>query len=264
MKADQLKDTGERMVPEFHSGQLMYAEHVTRYICAQDFVKGKVVLDIASGSGYGTQILAETAKRVYGVDVDADAVKYAKDKYGQKNIEFKKGDGLRIPLEDKSVDVVVTFETIEHIEDYRTFLSEVKRVLRDDGTALISTPNDVEFAEGNHFHVHEFTYSELKKVVGEYFKNTESYFQATWKYVAIGGQALLRKEGNLNIPTMAMAPLSTKQRTARRKQGANAAYESTAGCYQRTSIAHRKFQKFQVGAAAFESRCGGKKGQSQK
>jgi ubiquinone/menaquinone biosynthesis C-methylase UbiE len=210
-----LEDTGERMIPEFHKGGstwgLVYAEHFTRYYCAQDLVKGKVVLDIACGSGYGTQLLAKGAKKVYGVDVSRDAVEYARKKFPAKNVEYLTGDATKIPLDDNSVDVVVTFETIEHIKDYHRFLTEVKRVLKDDGLAIISTPNDTEFAEGNHFHVHEFTYKELIREVKKYFKNIDSYFQATWKYVAIGSDKFMQQEGLISTPTLGLAPLQPDQ-----------------------------------------------------
>lgn len=142
-----LQDTGERMIPGFHGRTIMYAEHMTRYIAAQELSDGKVVLDIAAGSGYGTNILAQKAKKAYGVDVSPDAIKYAQENYGAKNIEFLVGDAEEIPLPDKSVDLVITFETIEHVKNYKKFLSEISRVLKEDGLAIVSTPNDEEFTE---------------------------------------------------------------------------------------------------------------------
>lgn len=183
-----LENDYERMVPEFHSQRLIYAEHMTRYLAAKAIVKDKVVLDIASGSGYGTKLLAESARFVYGVDVNEAAVDYSKKNYGSKNIKYLVGDGESIPLEDNSVDVVITLETIEHIKDYKKFLKEVGRILKEDGLAIVSTPNDVEFAEGNHFHLHEFKYEELTALLKDHFKNIDSYFQSTWKYVSIGSE----------------------------------------------------------------------------
>lgn len=206
----ELADTGERMVPAYHKGDLIYAEHVTRYMCAEPIVKDKVVLDIASGSGYGTQMLAKYAKKVYGVDVSEEAIEYSKANFGAENVEYKVGDGESIPLEDNSVDVVVTFETIEHIKDYNRFMDEVMRVLKPDGVAIVSTPNDREFAEGNHFHLHEFEYSELVKLLDKRFKNIEPYFQATWKYVNVGPASLLKQE-EINVPTLNLAPLDKEQ-----------------------------------------------------
>lgn len=191
---DRLENDYERMIPEFHKDRLIYAEHVTRYLAAKPIGKGKVVLDIASGSGYGTKMLAEAAKFVYGVDVNEVAINYSKKNYGGKNIEYRVGDGEAIPLEDNSVDVVVTFETIEHIQDYKKFLIEVDRVLKPDGLVLVSTPNDLEFAEGNHFHLHEFKYDELVRLLKKHFDNIDSYFQSTWKYVAIGTEKELAND----------------------------------------------------------------------
>jgi SAM-dependent methyltransferase len=207
-KTATLEDTGERMVPEFHKGTLIYAEHMTRYISTENFIKNKIVLDIASGSGYGSHLMAKYAKKVYGVDVNRGAVTYAKNNFSASNIEFIVGDGEKIPLEDNSVDVVVTFETIEHISNYENFVKEIKRVLRDDGIAIISTPNDLEFAEGNHFHLHEFGYDELTTILKKEFVHIDPYFQATWKYVALGKSSLFDKEGPVNIKTLNLAPLS--------------------------------------------------------
>lgn len=188
MAVSELENDYERMVPEFHSGALIYAEHVTRYLAAKPLVSGKVVLDIASGSGYGARLLAESAAFVYGVDVNDAAVRYSEENFGGPNISYRVGDGTAIPLADDSVDVVITFETIEHIADYRQFMVEVARVLRSDGLAVISTPNDLEFSEGNHFHLHEFEYEELVNLCREHFANVDSYFQSTWKYVAVGSE----------------------------------------------------------------------------
>ncbi len=206
-----LEDSGERMIPELHKGKLIYAEHMTRYMSASDLAKGKVVLDIACGTGYGSQLLAGSAKKVYGVDVDEATVAYAQKKYPAKNIEYIVGDGERIPLDDNSVDLVVTFETIEHIKDYKQFVREVARVLKPDGLAIVSTPNDLEFIEGNHFHLHEFKYKELIGLLKTSFKNIDSYFQATWKGVSIGKESFFTKETDASMPLYNFAPIKPEQ-----------------------------------------------------
>ena len=91
MNKIKLDDDGERMIPGFHKGTVMYAEHMTRYIAAQSIVKNKIVLDIASGSGYGTKILSENATKIYGVDIDVDSIEYAK--------EYFSGDRINLLLE---------------------------------------------------------------------------------------------------------------------------------------------------------------------
>jgi ubiquinone/menaquinone biosynthesis C-methylase UbiE len=202
-----LPDDSERMIPAYHKGKTIYGEHIVRYVSAQELVKGKVVLDVASGSGYGTHLLSQTAKKVYGVDISDISVQYARQTYGGPNIEYMIGDGEKIPLPDNSVDIVTSFETIEHIPDYRQFMKEVSRVLKDDGLFVLSTPNDVEFAEGNHFHLHEFEYNELLKLIDTHFKNTKAYFQGTWIYNALVDEEMMSQERTFDITTMNTAPI---------------------------------------------------------
>lgn len=210
-KKVKLPNDYERMIPEYHKGSPVYAEHIVRYEGAVDLVRGKVVLDIASGSGYGTKLLASTAKKMYGVDVSEISISYAQENYAALNIEYIVGDGIKIPLPDASVDIVVSFETIEHIKDYEQFMVEVKRVLTQDGLLLLSTPNVVEFAEGNHFHLHEFEESELHSLIRKYFKNTKSYYQGTWLYNALINEAGLTKEWRHPIQTIHTAPITLNQ-----------------------------------------------------
>jgi len=207
----KLSDTGERMIPEMHQGKLIYGEHLTRYLATQGLVKGKTVLDIACGSGYGTKLIAKYAKKVYGVDVDYDSVEYARQNFAGKNIEFSVGDATKIPLDNDSVDVVVTFETIEHVKNYKQFLSEINRVLSPDGLAIVSTPNDLEFAEGNHFHLHEFKYKELLDLLKKDYKYVETYFQATWKSVLIGRDNLMNRQGQIDLQVLNYSPVSPDQ-----------------------------------------------------
>ncbi|MEZ0449571.1 class I SAM-dependent methyltransferase [Cellulomonas sp. ICMP 17802] len=209
--AKTIDNDGERMVPEFHRPSLMYSEHVNRYLAATEVVRGKRVLDIASGSGYGSQLLAGSAASVIGVDVSADAVAYASTEHSRSNLEFRVGDAERIPVDDASVDVVVTFETIEHVADYERFVAEIDRVLAPGGVALVSTPNDLEFIEGNHFHLHEFVYDELMELVSRHFSFVRPYFQATWKAVAIGTQEAFSTEGPVDMQVTNLAPLERDQ-----------------------------------------------------
>lgn len=203
-----LKDDGERMIPEHHKNNLVYGEHIIRYEAARDLVKDQVVLDIACGSGYGTAVLSENATKVYGVDIDEETISYARENYGRKNIEYIVGSATKIPLPDDCVDVVVTYETIEHIKDYKKFLVETKRVLKKDGLILVSTPNDIEFIEGNHFHIHEFEYKELIDLLGKYFKNTKSWMQGDWLSSGILSIEQMNSEWEQSIKTINVSPKS--------------------------------------------------------
>lgn len=176
-KPIELEDTGERLIPSLHSDKIIYGEHMGRYTSIINSVKKKTVLDIACGTGYGSQFIAKHAAHVYGVDISEEAIKYAEKNYPAKNLTYKVGDGNQIPLKDGVVDAVVSMETIEHIEDQETFLSEVKRVLKPGGNFYVSTPNDKEYPKGNHFHVREHNPRSLEKLLKKYFKNVQLYYQ---------------------------------------------------------------------------------------
>lgn len=206
-----LDDTGERMIPEHHKGNFMYGEHMLRYQAAAPLVKDKIVLDIASGSGYGSSILAKTAKKVYGVDIDKTSVEYARQNYSKNNLEFLIGNATDIPVADNKIEAVVSFETIEHIADYRKFISEIKRVLKKDGVAIISTPNDVEFSEDNHFHQHEFKYREFTELLESRFKKVKIFFQGAWISNALLSKEQLSSEWEQTMEVINLAPKDTNK-----------------------------------------------------
>jgi len=181
----ELPNDYERMVPKHHKNTLLYGEHLIRYLTARELVDEKVVLDIACGSGYGTRLLAEKASIVYGIDILPEAIEYAKRVYSKKNIHYLKGNATKIPLPSSSIDIVVSFETVEHIKNYDRFISEIKRVLKHDGLLVLSTPNVKEFPKGNYYHFHEFTYSELKTLIIKYFSYTKDYLQSNWIFTGI-------------------------------------------------------------------------------
>src|SRR6266478_574902 len=126
------------MVPE-KADKDTFWEHIYRYRFATQFVAGRTVLDIACGEGYGAAALSEAgATKVVGVDISPETCLHATQKYG---IETRIGAGEKIPLDSSSIDVVVSFETIEHVRNPKVFLDECHRVLRPNGSLVISTPN---------------------------------------------------------------------------------------------------------------------------
>src|SRR5437588_11948589 len=112
--ADEIPWTGERLVPSCR-GQVLY-EHLHRYALAIALAKDKRVLDIACGEGYGSDLLAAVSRNVIGVDIDADVIRHAKQAYPKNNLRFLEGSCLEIPVDDRSIDLVVSFATIEHID----------------------------------------------------------------------------------------------------------------------------------------------------
>lgn len=153
-------------------------EHLHRYALAMKYAKGKTVLDIACGEGYGSALLAGTAERVIGIDIDEPTVRKAALKYAKPNLNFRHGDARQIPLPDASVDAVVSFETLEHIFEHDLMLAEVKRVLKTNGLLIMSTP-DKKFhydqREGkSRFHEKELYEEEFKALLRRYF--TDAFF----------------------------------------------------------------------------------------
>ena len=178
-----MKFTGERFVPGEIVEQEIVIEHLQRYEAILEYVKDKVVVDAASGEGYGSQILAQVASKVYGVDISREAVEAARNKYIKENLSFKEGSITQLPFDNESIDVVVSFETIEHVDESMqiTFMKEIKRVLRKDGILIMSTPNKKiysdEFNYHNEFHVKEFYKDEFIAFIQNNFKYYKLYSQ---------------------------------------------------------------------------------------
>ncbi|MDE2430275.1 MAG: class I SAM-dependent methyltransferase, partial [Burkholderiales bacterium] len=174
-----LEFTGERYVPEVHGN--IELEHIHRYAQASQLVSGKQVLDIASGEGYGSALLADFAQHVVGVDISADAVLHASQRYKKNNLEYRHGSCAAIPLDDASVDIVVSFETIEHHDQHDEMMREILRVLKPGGFLLISSPDKLHYSDvpGAHnvFHVKELYADEFKQLLSKYFRHSRYYGQ---------------------------------------------------------------------------------------
>ena len=163
--------TGERFLPEC-AGEMIY-EHWHRYLIVRDYVMGKRVLDVASGEGYGSHLLSNAASHVVGVDISAEAVAHANVRYGSEHLRYVAASCTQVPEPDSIFDVIVSFETIEHITEHEAFLHEVNRLLAPDGVFIISSPNRPEYSDKtgykNEFHVKELDYAELKTLLDPHF-----------------------------------------------------------------------------------------------
>lgn len=173
MRDETLKVTGERLMTNV-SGESV-TEHLHRYALAMPYCAGKEVLDIACGEGYGSALLRHVATRVTGVDIAPAAVAHAAAKYQRPNLEFRQGSCDAIPLPDASVDVVVSFETLEHHDRHVEMIREIRRVLRPGGLVLISTPNTLNYSEKpgyrNPFHVKELTRDQFRDLLTGSFRH---------------------------------------------------------------------------------------------
>jgi SAM-dependent methyltransferase len=177
--AHPLPLTGERLLTG--EPDEVTLEHLHRYALALDFCRGRRVLDIASGEGYGSNLLAGVAESVKGVDISAEAVEHARGKYRRPNLEFLRGAADDVPLPPGSVDTAVSFETIEHHDRHVEMLAELKRVLRPDGLLVISSPDKLHYTDlrgvTNPFHVKELYREEFHALVGGHFRHVRALSQ---------------------------------------------------------------------------------------
>lgn len=168
----------ERLVPHnlpWHKRRLA-DEHVVRYVFASSYVEGKNVMDLACGVGFGCEILSKKASSVIGVDINEEAILYANLHYQSKNITYLQSDVTKIKSSPNSADVITSFETIEHVANDKTFIKEVRRLLKPNGTFIMSTPN-IEFSVGaNPYHVREYNLSECLTLLKD-FKSVKLYGQ---------------------------------------------------------------------------------------
>jgi ubiquinone/menaquinone biosynthesis C-methylase UbiE len=174
--------TGERVVP----GQVnddLWSEHVARYAFARRYATGKRVLDAGCGTGYGSAELAQSAATVTGVDISAEAIEYARTTFPIPGLQFLESSCMAVPMPDHSFDLVVAFEVIEHLADYRAFLDECARLVTREGLLVISSPNKRYYAESradtgpNPFHEHEFEAEEFVRELERVFPNVRVLLQ---------------------------------------------------------------------------------------
>ncbi len=168
----------ERIVPDETTPGVV-ALHLKRYAFARPWCEGKDVLDVACGVGYGSVVLAETAAPVVGGDLGPDAIAYAPERHAGENVEYVVLDATALPFDGGRFDVVCAFETNEHVPDREAYLGEVVRVLRTDGTYLLSTPRvDITNERpANPFHYVEYSRSDFETLLRRFFGRVELYGQ---------------------------------------------------------------------------------------
>ena len=174
--------TGERVIP----GEVdidLFNEHFARYAFAARLARGKRALDAGCGAGYGSAELARAAASVVGIDCAADAVEFARATYQAPNLAFEQASCAALPFADAGFDLIVAFEVIEHLEDWRAFLAEARRALSPNGQFIVSTPNKLYYGESrgergsNPFHVHEFEFAEFRDELRAVFPHVSLFLE---------------------------------------------------------------------------------------
>jgi len=174
--------TGERLIPGEVDIDLLN-EHMARYHFAVRLARAKRVLDAGCGAGYGSAELADVAESVTAIDIAPAAVEYARAHYALPNLAFEQASCTQLPYADGAFDLVVAFEVIEHLENWRDFLQEVRRVLAPAGQLIVSTPNRLYYTESrgtegaNPFHVHEFDFDEFTRELKQFFPYVSMFLE---------------------------------------------------------------------------------------
>jgi 2-polyprenyl-3-methyl-5-hydroxy-6-metoxy-1,4-benzoquinol methylase len=208
----------ERMTPGTPGWQLYYMEHRQRYDFAAPYCHGQRVLDAACGVGFGSQILAEKgAAFVCGLDLSREAIRYASQHFAHPAVTYLVADALRADSFATPFDVVVSFETIEHVPDPERFVAAVHRLLAAEGRFLCSAPNIERHSRAgvaNPFHLSEMPFAELHALLERYFvieamlhqSETPAYRRLLGSYFALQEQThnlrrsrLLRFEERLRM-----------------------------------------------------------------
>jgi O-antigen biosynthesis protein len=176
--------TGERCVPWTSDVAVIY-EHYHRYLWAAQIARGRRVLDLGSGEGFGAAIMADVAAEIVGIDVDQTAVEHSRLNYARPGLSFAVGSATDLSqFEAGTFDLVVAFEVIEHLAEQKKVLAELRRVLREDGKLIISTPDRLAYANSsenkNPFHVRELSLDEF-----------DSLLRTQFEYLSLFGQAMV-------------------------------------------------------------------------
>ncbi|MDP8256350.1 MAG: glycosyltransferase [Candidatus Alcyoniella australis] len=187
--------TGERLVPGKTPDRDLEREHLARYIFAAGLAKGRRVLDLGCGAGYGAQLLLQSgAQSVLGLDVASEAVEYARQNYSADNLRFEIGDAANPEIEPQSFDLVVCFEVIEHLLQQRELVQAAARTLVPGGLFVVSTPNVAAPSYEEHdnpFHVKELNRKQFDKLLHGAFQHVELLGQSRF-----AGHAVLPIKGD--------------------------------------------------------------------
>jgi 2-polyprenyl-3-methyl-5-hydroxy-6-metoxy-1,4-benzoquinol methylase len=167
---------GERTLPDVPEENYWFQRHVAVYEWVASQVAGKRVIDMASGEGYGADLLAARAASVVGVEANPDAFEHARLRYGRANLRFERS---MVEVYAEPCDAVVFLQTIEHVQDPGAVLEHFKAMLAPGGAVFVSTPNVLTLAppgaprSDNPWHVREYRPDEFASLCAAHFAHVE-------------------------------------------------------------------------------------------
>jgi SAM-dependent methyltransferase len=168
-----LELTGERTLPDVPEENYWYRRHVAVYEWIAERCQGLRVVDLASGEGYGSDLLAQRAAEVIGVDANPEAFEHARARYRRPNLSFERG---LVEDFDQQMDAVLFLQTIEHIHEPDRLLERIARIVP---VAYISTPNRLTLAppgaekSDNPWHLREYDQAEYRELLEPHFRSVE-------------------------------------------------------------------------------------------
>ena len=175
-----LELTGERTLPDVPEENYWYRRHVAVYAWIARRVAGLRVLDMASGEGYGADLLAAAgAASVVGVEANPDAFEHARLRYRRPNLRFERALVEDFEPPDGACDALVFLQTIEHVQDPDAVLEHFKAMLAPGGVVFVSTPNVLTLAppgeerSGNPWHVREYRHEQFRELCLGCFADVE-------------------------------------------------------------------------------------------
>lgn len=176
-----LENTGERFLPGAEGTAEQSYDHVSRYRLAERYIRGREILDMGCGAGYGSYLMSGAARGVTGVDLSEEAVAHAARRYRASNLRYGTGDVTSLPYRDGTFEAIVSFEVIEHLPEPENLVVEAKRVLADDGLFVVSTPDKQTYANermaSNPHHLKEMYAPEFRELLESHFEHVQLYYQ---------------------------------------------------------------------------------------
>lgn len=189
-KLRTLQETGELGFPGSSKNKHRYQSMLSRYFYALQYTKNLSCLDSCCGVGWGSLILSYNASNVTGIDINEDALSFAKNHWKKESLFFSQENALNMQFPDESFHVVTGMESLEHFARNQgiQYLLESIRVLKRGGTLILSSyfsedrKNADEICSLVPAHLYIWTKHELCKVCEPYFESMKffgsSYFIA--------------------------------------------------------------------------------------